>query len=161
MHENCLYKSRRRSTGQQPGPKSGRRLANKPRIDRLLTADKPVVNRGFCFSIGFYRISFVRASEESSSCLRFFEKQESRLFPGRTNPPASRSAPPRTAPHRPAPPRTAPPCPVPSRLWYVRFLDSTGEGKGSSNRRALRSSGLEERRTPIFDLRSWKNEEPP
>ena len=28
-------------------------------------ADKPLVKRGFCYSIGLYRISLVRASEES------------------------------------------------------------------------------------------------
>ena len=55
LHEKGLErKERRRSTGQQPGRKS----ASRP-------GDEPVVNRGFCSSIGLHRISLVRASGES------------------------------------------------------------------------------------------------
>ena len=41
----------------------GRRAAVVSRKNRLSTADKARVNRGFCFSIGLHRISFFRASE--------------------------------------------------------------------------------------------------
>ena len=47
-------KEKRRSTGQEPGRKS----ASRP-------GDEPVVNRGFCSSIGFHRISLVPASGEA------------------------------------------------------------------------------------------------
>ena len=46
--------TKRRYTGQQPGTKSAFR-----------PGDKPVVNRGFCSSVGLHTISLVRASEES------------------------------------------------------------------------------------------------
>ena len=49
---------RRRSTGQQPGTKSARGLADKPRINRSSTAD-------FVPAFGLHRISLVRASGET------------------------------------------------------------------------------------------------
>ena len=99
----------RRFTGQQPWTKSG-----------LRPADKPVVNRGFCSPIGLHRISFGRASEESFRTVSTMsEGQKSRLSSGRTVPSAphftrSRSAL-RSAMRRPAP----------TRMWYVRVVDST------------------------------------
>ena len=45
--------NRRRYAGQQPGTKSGRRLAEKPGINRLSTAGfvPPSVNIGFCLFV--------------------------------------------------------------------------------------------------------------
>ena len=58
----CMKKitktKRRRSTGQQPGNKSASRLALKPDINRLSTAD-------FDPAFGLHRISLVRASGET------------------------------------------------------------------------------------------------
>ena len=81
-----------------------------------------VVNRTLCSPNGLHKISFVRASEESSKTVILDALEEKRvvLSPGRTDPPASHIAPPGHAP----PPRRAPPrLPHP---WHVRVLDSTG-----------------------------------
>ena len=49
LHEKIAETKRRRSTGQQPGTKSGRR-----------PADKPLIKRSFCSSIGFLDILGMR-----------------------------------------------------------------------------------------------------
>ena len=105
--------NRRRSIGQQSGSKSGFRPADKPRV-----------NRTFCSSICVHMISFVHASGETFGTVSFLRRpgvQEVRLFPGRTGPSASCSAPP-APPRRPAVHR-----PAPTRPWYVRVWDSTGQ----------------------------------
>ena len=88
--------NRRRYTGQRPGTKSARG-----------PGDQPVVNRGFCSSIGLHRISFVRASEASRTVSSIRWEQEGGLSLGQIDPTASRPVQPRL----PSPPRRAPPRP--------------------------------------------------
>ena len=95
-----------------------RRALAVPLINRLSTADEPVVNRGFCSSVGFkYELdcSFFRIDVQDS-CLRYPGVHEGQMSPGRTEPSTS----------FPARPCAAPPRPAPTRPWYVRVLDSAG-----------------------------------
>ena len=102
MKNNLQNQKKRRSSGQQPGR-------------RALAALR--ASRTFCSSIGLHGISFVRASRKSlkAVCLRCPGVQGGWVSPGRTDPSASRPAPPRSAPppdpsaSRPARPRPAPP----------------------------------------------------
>ena len=103
---------RRRSTGQPPGTKSGRRIADKLRV-----------NRGLCSSIGLHWISFVRVSEESFRTVVFDALGGKRVG-------CSLGEPTRRRPVLPGPVRpAAPPCAAPPqpRQWYVRVLGSTGK----------------------------------
>ena len=112
MHEKGrLTKTiRRRYSGQQPGTKSGRRPADKPRIDRLSTA-------GFVPPSVYIGVSFVRASRDTPRRAVFDCLVGKRVGCRLGEPTCPRPAP----PSRRAPPRRAPP-----RPWYVRVLDSTG-----------------------------------
>ena len=112
LHEKGLQRQiRRLFTGQQPVTQNDRTPADKPRINRLLTANTQVANRGVCSSISLHRISFVRASEESSRTVVFDPLDGKKVVsPGeqtrrRPNPP--RPASPRLASSRPVPSRTA------------------------------------------------------
>ena len=112
---------KRRHTGQQPGTKSGRRPAVKPRINRLSTVGQPAIVFPHSIYIGFVVWCFRRGVQDS--CLRCPGSsggQGGRLSPGRTVPSASCPARPCPAP----PPRRA--RTAPTRRWYVRVLDSTG-----------------------------------
>ena len=98
-------------------------------INRLSTADEPVVNRGFCSPIGFKHeldgSCFRRDVQDS--CLRPHGVHEGQMSPGRTGPSTS----------LPARPCAAPPRPAPTRPWYVRVLDSAS----SCFRRVIQDSG--------------------
>ena len=100
--------NRCRSTGQQPRTKSGFR-----------PADKPLVNRTFCSSIGLHRISLVRASKETFRTGVFDAL-------GGTRDGCLLGEPIRRRPVLPGPARPAMRRPDPTRPWYVRVLDSTG-----------------------------------
>ena len=81
---------RRRYTGQQPGTKSTRGPADKPRV-----------NCSLCSSIGLHSKSFVRASGDSSRMVFFDGLEEQRggcTYSGRSDPSTSRPALPRHAP---------------------------------------------------------------
>ena len=99
LHEKGLQgPNKRRYTGQQPGTKSAFR-----------PGDEPVVNRGFCSSVGFkYELdcSCFRKDVQDSVRDLLGGKREG-LFLGRIDPTASRPTQPRSAP----PPRRAPPRP--------------------------------------------------
>ena len=90
-------------------------------VKRLLTADEPVVNRGFCSSVGFkYELDcscFRRDVQDS--CLRYPGVHEGQMFPGRTGPSTS----------LPARPCAAPPRPASTRPWYVWVLDSASHAR--------------------------------
>ena len=106
---------RRRSNGQQPGTKSGRRPGNKPLV------------RSLCSSIACYMISFVRASEESfrtvvCHALKFLEGKRNGCFWTNKN----FCVPFCLAPLHPDARHPAMRRPALTRLWYVRVLDSTG-----------------------------------
>ena len=110
-----VYKDNRRlDIGQQPETKSGRRPANKPRINRL-SPERFV-------PLLVYRVAFVRASTDALRrvFVRSFGGFEKRLFSGRTDPSAS----------YPVLFRSASPFrvrrPGPTRPLYVRVFDSTG-----------------------------------
>ena len=103
--------NRRQYIGQQPGTKSARRPAG----------GQPVVNRWFCSLVGLHRVFFVRASIDTPRKV-FFDllkgkrdvcllAESSRRRPVLPVPASSR---------RPAARR-----PVPTRVCYVRILDST------------------------------------
>ena len=99
-----------------------RRALADPLINRGLTAGQPRVNRWFRSSIGLNRISFVRASEETSrtvSSIRWRARGRVVSWPDR----------PDGVPSYPAPaPFAAPPCAAPTRpARCVRVLDSTNE----------------------------------
>ena len=98
-------------TGQQPGTKSDRRPADKPRMNLLSTAGfvPPSVYIGCS--------SFVLPNRRWEQCLRFFGGQKGWLSSLRTVPLAFRST--RCRPASPL--RRAPP-----RLWYVRVCESSG-----------------------------------
>ena len=104
LHEKDLQGQKNVGPLVSPRTKSGRR-----------PADKPLVKRGFRCPIGLYKISFVRASEETVWTVAFDALEGTRdgcllgELTGRTDPSASRPARPRPAP----PPRRAPPRPDP------------------------------------------------
>ena len=102
LHEKGLQRQIGVCTDQQPGTKSSRR-----------PADKPVVNRGFCSSIGLHRISFVLASEETFGTVSSMLRKARGKVVSWANRPVGVGvpfypAPPRTA----APPSAAPPRPA-------------------------------------------------
>ena len=89
-----------------------------PLINLVYTADKPVVNRGFCFSVGLHKISLVCASGGTFGRRIFDALQNTReacplgeqfswhpVLPDAARHPAVR--------------------PDPTRPWYVWVLDST------------------------------------
>ena len=80
-----------------------------PSTNRGSTAGQPLVNRGFSSSVGLHRISFVRASEETSrtvSSIRWRARGRVVSWPDR----------PDGVPSYPAPtPLAAPPCAAPTR----------------------------------------------
>ena len=84
LHETGLRtQTKRRSTGQQPGTKSGFRPVG-----------NPDVHLWFCLPIDLNRISLIRSSEkiDQDRFVRCSRGGEGRLSPGRTNPSALRPA---------------------------------------------------------------------
>ena len=94
-----------------------------PVINRLSTACQPVVNRGFCSSIGLHSISLVRASRGTPRRSVFHRLGGKRVgfLLGEQSCRRRPVLPVPARPHRPAGRR-----PVPTRPGYVRVLDSTG-----------------------------------
>ena len=81
-----------------------RRALAVPLINRLSTADEPVVNRGFYSSVGFKNeldCLFFRRDVQDS-CLRYPGVHERQISPGRTEPSTSFPARPCAAAPRPA-----------------------------------------------------------
>ena len=110
--------NRRRSTGQQPGTKSARGPAAKPRV-----------KRGLCSSTGLHRISFVRGCEETFRTVVYDTMggwQDRRLL-GRSN---RRHAvlPGPAPPRRPAMRRADPPEVCPG-FGLDRFLQMFASGR--------------------------------
>ena len=131
MHEKGLQ--RQIGVGTLVNSQQRRALAV-PVINRLPTADKPRVNRGFCSSTGLHRISFVRACEETFRTVVYsaLEGQRGGWLP---RPPKCRHL---VLPSV-APPRR-PPCAVPTRParcvsgFWTRQVDSTGKNADSVTR---------------------------
>ena len=115
LHEKCLQ----RQIGVFTLFSSQERIALAvPLINRLSTADEPVVNRGFCSSVGFnfeYDCSCFR-KDVQDRCLRYPGVHKGQMFPWRTELSTSLLA--RQC--------AAPPRPAPTRPWYVRVLDLAG-----------------------------------
>ena len=87
-------------------------------INRLSTADEPVVNRGFCSFVGFkYELDCSRFRRDvQDSYLRYPGLHERQIFPGRTEP----------STFLPARPCSAPPRLAPTGPRYVQVFDSAG-----------------------------------
>ena len=108
--------NRRRSIGQRPGTKSGRRPADKLRVDRSL-----------CSSIGLHKISFVRSSEEP------FRTVACDALEG-TGDGCPRGEPTHRRPVLPGP---APPRRPAVRPWHVWALRSGGRSTGGCSKPVL------------------------
>ena len=100
-----------------------RRAVAVPLINRGSTAGHPLVNRGFCISIGFNRTSFVRGSEDASntvSSIRWKTRGKVVSWPDRPDGDPSYPAP---------PPLAAPPCAAPTRparsvsVFWIRQVE--------------------------------------
>ena len=115
---------RRRSTGQQPGTKSGRGPAEKPVFNCSATA--------CCVPRFDMELILLVAQNEhpgrlfiQDGCSQRPGRHDGRLYPGRTDPPPSNPA----LPHPVCPARAARPdavhCPALSRPWYVQVSDLT------------------------------------
>ena len=92
-----------------------------PLIDRGKTAHQSRVNRGFCFSVGLNKISFVHAFSErhSSDVSSMLWRVRERLVSFANSSVGIHSC--------PTPPRYHAMRPDPTRPCYVRVLDSTSD----------------------------------